>query len=114
MKSENPTSTTPGVRKAALLLLSLGKERAADVLRHLDDAMLEAVILEMSKIRSVSKEEKETILKEFHHTIEGLSESTSGGLSTAKSLLEHTVGSEKANVILKKSIKKKRKTILSF
>lgn len=76
--------------------------------------MLEAVILEMSKIRSISKEERDVILKEFHNTIEDLNETTSGGLSTAKSLLEQTVGTEKANVILKKSTKKKPKTILNF
>ncbi|MCW7470589.1 flagellar motor switch protein FliG [Leptospira kanakyensis] len=114
MKPENSTSATPGVRKAALLLLSLGKERAADVLKHLDDSMLEAVILEMSKIRSISKEERDVILGEFHNTIEDLNETTAGGLSTAKSLLEHTVGTEKANVILKKIHKEETKNDFEF
>ncbi len=49
MQRSNESQVTPGVRKAALLLLSLGKEQAADVLRHLDESLLEAVILEMSK-----------------------------------------------------------------
>ena len=37
-----------GAKKAALLLLSLGKEEAAKVLSHLDDKMIEQVVYEMS------------------------------------------------------------------
>ncbi|MDF3818989.1 flagellar motor switch protein FliG [Leptospira sp. 96542] len=114
MKRENETSATPGVRKAALLLLSLGKDQAAEVLKHLDDSMLEAVIVEMSKIRSVSKEEKESILGDFHKTITDLKDGASGGISTAKHLLEQTVGLEKANVILKKINKEETKNDFEF
>ncbi len=114
MQRSNETGSTPGVRKAALLLLSLGKDQAAEVLRHLDESLLEAVILEMSKIRSISKEERETILKDFHSTIDELKGSSVGGLNTAKQLLEQTVGSEKANVILKKIHKEETKNDFEF
>ncbi|NCS95653.1 MAG: flagellar motor switch protein FliG, partial [Leptospira sp.] len=33
-----------GARKSALLLLSIGREEAAEILKHLDDKSLEAVI----------------------------------------------------------------------
>ena len=56
---------TQGAKKAALLLLSLGKEEAAKVMSHLDDKMIEEVISEMSQIRSVSKIDRERILHEF-------------------------------------------------
>lgn len=114
MQRPNETSTTPGVRKAALLLLSLGKDQAADVLKHLDESLLESVILEMSKIRSISKEERESILKDFHSTIEELKGGATGGLQTAKLLLQQTVGEEKANVILKKIHKEETKNDFEF
>lgn len=93
-----------GARKAALLLLSLGKEEAAKVMSHLDDRMIEEVIQEMSQIRSVSKIEKEKILYEFRETVNGLR--GQGGPETARELLSRTVGTERAEQIFKKIEKK--------
>ncbi|BDA79041.1 flagellar motor switch protein FliG [Leptospira kobayashii] len=114
MQKPNDLSTPTGVRKAALLLLSLGGDQAAEILKHLDDAMLESVILEMSRIRAISKEEREKILTEFHSTLTELKDGAKGGLATAKSLLEKSVGSEKANVILKKINKEETKNDFEF
>ena len=61
-----------GAKKAALLLLSLGKEEAAKVLSHLDDKMIEQVVYEMSQIRMVSKIQRESILNEFKDTVADL------------------------------------------
>ncbi|MCB1143158.1 MAG: flagellar motor switch protein FliG [Leptospiraceae bacterium] len=96
----------PGAKKAALLLMSLGKEEAARVMSHLDDKMIENVIAEMSQIRSVSKIEKERILSEFRETIQDLKIQTQGGIETAKEILNRTVGPQKADQILKKIEKK--------
>ncbi|TGN18420.1 flagellar motor switch protein FliG [Leptospira idonii] len=114
MQKSNEVSSPKGVRKAALLLLSLGGDQAAEVLKHLDDSMLEAVILEMSKIRAISKEERAKILTEFHSTITELKDGAKGGLDAAKLLLEKSVGAEKANVILKKINKEETKNDFEF
>lgn len=89
-----------GARKSALLLLSLGKEEAAEIMRHLDDKSLEAVILEMSKIKYISKQEKESILDEFHKTSQNISLDTKAGEEVAKELLEGSLGKEKAQGLL--------------
>ncbi|WCL48072.1 flagellar motor switch protein FliG [Leptospira sp. GIMC2001] len=91
-----------GARKSALLLLSLSKEDAAEILKHLDDKSLEAVILEMSKIRYVSKKEKEEILSEFHTSVSDISQESRAGEEVAKELLEGTIGKDRAQVILSK------------
>ncbi len=91
-----------GARKSALLLLSLGKEEAAEIMKHLDDKSLEAVILEMSKIHSISKEEKAKILEEFQQSIDSISRETKAGEEVARELLEGTFGPEKAQNILNK------------
>ncbi|MCB1179675.1 MAG: flagellar motor switch protein FliG, partial [Leptospiraceae bacterium] len=95
-----------GAKKAALFLMSLGKEEAAKVMAHLDDKMIEEIIQEMSKIRSVSKVEKEAILNEFKSTLEDKNPVESGGIETAKEILEKSVGNHKATEILKKINKK--------
>jgi flagellar motor switch protein FliG len=91
-----------GARKSALLLLSLGKEEAAEIMKHLDDKSLEAIILEMSKIKYVSKSEKEQILEEFRENSHSISLETKAGEEVARELLEGTIGKEKAEAILSK------------
>jgi flagellar motor switch protein FliG len=91
-----------GARKSALLLLSLGREEAAEILKHLDDKSLEAVISEMSKIKYISKHEKESILSEFHKSAEKISLETKAGEDVAKELLVGTLGEEKAAGIMNK------------
>ncbi len=95
-----------GAKKAALLLLSLGKEEAAKVLSHLDDKMIEQVVYEMSQIRMVSKIQREAILNEFKDTVAELQLGQKGGIETARELLSKTVGFNKADEIIKKIDKK--------
>ncbi len=103
MESQGLKMSSPGAKKAAVLLLSLGKEEAAKVMSHLDDKMIEEVISEMSRIRSVSKIEKEKILHEFRETI---GSNQGGGMETARELLSRSVGTQRADEIFKKIEKK--------
>lgn len=91
-----------GAKKAALLLMSLGKEEAAKIMSHLDEKMIEEVIMEMSKIRTVSKIEKESILAEFRETLQEIKGESQGGLETAKEILSKSLGHQKAEEILRK------------
>ena len=102
---QNLTNLT-GTKKAALLLLSLSKEEAAKVLSHLDDKMIEQVVLEMSQIRVVSKIQRDAILEEFKNTLIEIREGSKGGLDTARELLSKTLGTSKTEEILKKLDKK--------
>ena len=105
MEIQGLKMSSPGAKKAAVLLLSLGKEEAAKVMSHLDDKMIEEVIAEMSRIRSVSKIEKEKILHEFKETVSGMG-NQGGGMETARELLSRSVGSQRADEIFKKIEKK--------
>jgi flagellar motor switch protein FliG len=91
-----------GIRKAALILLSLGEEEAVKVLKQIPEHQIEAVVTEMSKIRSVSKEEKTKILKEFYEEAKTIAEEIHGGKNAAQELLHKTFGKEKADFIWKK------------
>ncbi|MCE9502020.1 MAG: flagellar motor switch protein FliG, partial [Leptospira sp.] len=106
MSKQNDVGTPSGARKAALLLLSLGKEEAARVMSHLDDKMIEEIVLEMSQIRVVSKDQKEGILNEFKDTISKISIASRGGLETAKEILSNSLGQHRADEILGRITKK--------
>lgn len=99
---QNSISAPKGARKAALFLMSLGKDEAAKVMAHLDDKLIEDIIQEMSKIRSVSRIEKEAVLNEFKTTIDETKLDEKGGIETAKEILMKSVGTQKASEILKK------------
>lgn len=103
-----------GAKKAALLLLSLGREEAAEILKHLDEKSLESVVSEMAKIKSISKEEKAKVLEEFHSTIQYLNLGGLGGKEAAKDLLEKTLGKDKARSILEKLDKKDNEEEFAF
>lgn len=95
-----------GARKAALLLLSLGKDEAAKILSHLDDKMIERIIGEMSKINVITKAEKESILNEFSEAVGDLSTDPRGGKYFAKDILSTSLGEHKAEEIMRKVVRK--------
>ncbi|MDH4224835.1 MAG: flagellar motor switch protein FliG [Deltaproteobacteria bacterium] len=54
-----------GPKKAAILLLSLGEEGAADVIKNLEDSEIQQVGYYMARFTDVSPEEVDMVLEEF-------------------------------------------------
>jgi flagellar motor switch protein FliG len=90
------TLTTNGARKAAIVLIQLGSERAATVLSRLSDAEVESVTSEIARLKTVEAEESSQVLSEFRDMVTASSHIATGGLDFAKSLLEQSLGPEKA------------------
>ena len=55
------TLTSVGARKAAILLIQLGKERAAAVMSRLSDSEVEAISAEVARLESVDSGESESV-----------------------------------------------------
>ena len=55
-----------GLQKAAILLIALGPEKSATVLKHLKEDEIESLTLEIANTRSVSPQVKEDVLNEFY------------------------------------------------
>ncbi len=87
-------------QKLAALLVILGPENAAGVLKSLADTTVESVVAEISNMRLLSADEQEDILKEFAGLISHASSSLSGGMHIAKETLERSVGHFKAANVL--------------
>ncbi len=93
--------TGSGSRKAAKLLLLLGKERAAEVLRHLSQREVEEVTKEIAKIKKIEKPEAEKLLQEFG-TLTKKVTGIHGGYSVAREILRESLGDEEADKVLKR------------
>lgn len=94
------TTTGLGVRKVAILLIQMGKDRAAQVLAHLSDAEVENISAEIARLDAVSATETGQVLTEFHDLATAHAHVTQGGFSFAQQLLEQSLGPERAKEIM--------------
>jgi flagellar motor switch protein FliG len=89
-----------GRKKAAVLLISLGSERAADVFRHLRDDEIEGLSLEMAKLQRIDPTVTATVLEELAATVQAYDSLISGGVDYARDVLERALGGDRAAEII--------------
>jgi flagellar motor switch protein FliG len=94
------TEEVHGVRKAAVLLVQMGKEEAAKVLAHLSNTEVEEITSEIVKLGSVNADLADSVLDEFHHLATANRYVAQGGLGFARDLLEASLGRERAAEIV--------------
>jgi flagellar motor switch protein FliG len=89
-----------GRKKAAVLLVSLGPDKAAAVFKHLRDEEIESLSLEMAKLQRVDPLTTVTVLEELAATVEAYDSLMSGGVDYAREVLERALGPERALEII--------------
>jgi len=89
-----------GLRKAAIVLLSLEKPIAAEVMSQLSKEAQEALVLEVSRVPEVTKDEQDTVIDEFQSLGLAQVHIERGGMDYAQELLTQSLGKEKATSIL--------------
>ncbi len=87
-------------RKAAILLLSLEKPLAAEVLSQLPRDQVERIMLEVAKVDDVTREQQHSVIEEFGGQFKELVPIERGGLNFANELLEQSLGKDNAGAIL--------------
>lgn len=91
-----------GTRKAAILLIQLGQERASAVLRYMSDNEVELLTSEISKLNAITTPESDQVLGEFHELMVARGHIAQGGFGFAQSLLKQSMGEERASEILER------------
>ena len=89
-----------GIKKAAILLISLGSEASSKVMKLLPDSVIQKVSYEIANIESVDAEQRTKILDELVNTADARKYVLEGGIEYAKELLRQALGSQKAKEIL--------------
>jgi flagellar motor switch protein FliG len=89
-----------GREKAAVLLVSLGAQRASAVFKHLRESEIEHLSLEMSKMESVQPDAVDAVFTEASEHMIAAEYIAQGGLDFAREVLENSVGEERAKEII--------------
>jgi len=91
-----------GREKAAMLLITLGHEKSAEIFKHLKEDEIEQLTLEIANIRTVTPEEKEKVLEEFYQICLAQEYIAEGGIGYAREILEKALGTQKAVEVINK------------
>jgi flagellar motor switch protein FliG len=89
-----------GVQKAAILVMQIGRERAAPLLRSLREQEVSEIMAEVARLQNLEADEIAEVLNEFKETFIARAHVAQGGYDTARELLEASFGSQKADEIL--------------
>jgi flagellar motor switch protein FliG len=99
---ENRQVSINPVQKAAMILVALGTQNAAEVLKSLNESEVEKITIEIAKMRNISAETLGEIIEEFYQLMLANQYIVQGGLEYAKKVLESAWGHKKAEDIIKK------------
>ena len=89
-----------GRHKAAVALVALGPERAAEILSHMPPAEVEVLSVEMAELWGVDRATTEGVLDELADGVDSQAGLMSGGVDYAREVLVHLVGPDRAEEIL--------------
>ncbi len=89
-----------GLENAAILLMSLGEEEAANVFKHLSPKEVQGLGETITKMKSVSRERVDGVLAKFASTASAQSNLVSDTDEYVKSVLRRALGDDKANLLI--------------
>ena len=93
------TTSMTGLRKAAVLLVRMGKEYSSRVLATMSETEVEELSAEIARLGKLEPEVVGDVIDEFY-AMATTKHAGAGGMAYARELLEASLGSERAKLIL--------------
>jgi flagellar motor switch protein FliG len=91
-----------GTTKAAIILMQLGRERAAQVMAEMEESEIEALTAAIVRLDHIDQDVADRVLEEFHSAAVAGPGITMGGLSFAQHVLEASFGAKRAADVLER------------
>jgi len=88
--------------KAAILLISLGKEYSAELYKYLTEDEISDMTLSITTTRRVEPDLREQIINEFYEMCLTQKFITEGGIDYAREILEQAIGPDRAEEMIRK------------
>ena len=94
--AEDKGGVTDPVDKAAVLLLSLGEEDAAEILKHLGPKEVQRIGTAMTQLKNVTRDQVENVLNTFFEHVQTQTSLGIGSDAYIRNMLVQALGEEKA------------------
>ncbi len=89
-----------GTQRAAILLMSLSEQDAANVLKQLDARDVQKLGVAMAEIKQITREQMTAVLDNFIGTLDGTANVASGSPDYVRRVLTQAVGKQKTDMLL--------------
>ena len=86
--------------KAAILMITVGKEYAAQIYKYLTEEEIEQMTLSITSMRRVEPEDKDNVAQEFIQMCIAQKYISEGGIDYARDILDKAFGSENADDLI--------------
>jgi flagellar motor switch protein FliG len=96
----NKPDELAGTQRAAILLMSLGEQDAANVLKQLDARDVQRLGIAMAELKEVSREQMTSVLDTFIGVVDGKANIASGSQDYVRRVLTQAVGKQKTDLLL--------------
>jgi flagellar motor switch protein FliG len=89
-----------GTQRAAILLMSLGEQDAANLLKQLEAKDVQKLGLAMAELKEISREQVTSVLEKFIGIADGKANLASGSTEYVRRVLTQAVGKQKTDMLL--------------
>jgi flagellar motor switch protein FliG len=96
MSAQNKQDKRNGTERAAILLLSLGEQEAAEVMKHMGAKHVQAIGAAMTQLQNVSRQDVSEVLTQFTTTVENQTSLGVGVDDYLRKVLIGALGEDKA------------------
>ncbi len=103
--TEKPVAMVTGVRKAAILIVAMGGEVAAEVMAHLNEDEAALLSREVARLPSISPETAEVVLEEGYQLTLAHTYVVKGGVDYARTMLLNAYGPDQARKLVDRLMK---------
>ncbi len=100
MAEEDEDEDISAGKKVAILMISLGQETTAEVMKYLSDLEIERIAQSIAELEVVTTEQEDEVLEEFEQMLIAGQYVSQGGLDFARGALEKAMGPRKAQELL--------------
>src|ERR1700761_8715952 len=93
-------SDLAGTQRAAILLMSLSEQDAANVLKQLDAREVQKLGVAMAELKQITREQMTAVLYKFIGTLDGTANVAAGSPDYVRRVLTQAVGKQKTDMLL--------------
>jgi len=101
----NAAPAMSSIRKAAILMIILGENSSAEMVKQLSEDEVQLISREIARVSSITSEQADQVLEEFHQMVMAREFVVKGGIDYAKKMLITAFGPESAKKLLDRVVK---------